>query len=304
MTRQNASLALSVLALCTLGLSLSASAQKSRFTTFDPPGSVETIPNSMNRSGAITGYYFDASVPPVFHGFLRSPDGTLTSFDPVGSVDTEPVSINTAGEISGIYSDANHVSHAFLRDPDGAMTSFDPQDSSGGTFATGINPSGEIIGYYNDWDEPPGPQHGFVRSQDGAYTMFDMPACSSCGNVVSTMPSAINAAGEIIGSFYRDDYATVHAFVRQSDGVITPFNAPGAGASTFPNSINAAGVITGNYYGSGEHGFVRDRDGKITTLDPPRSTYTMPTSINDAGAITGWFTYSHGGEHGFLRSPG
>jgi hypothetical protein len=35
-------LALSVLAFCTLGLSLSANAQKSAFTTFDPPGSVET----------------------------------------------------------------------------------------------------------------------------------------------------------------------------------------------------------------------------------------------------------------------
>ena len=71
-TRQNAMLALSLLALCTLGLSLSASAQKSAFTTFDPPGSVATSPNSMNRSGAITGYYFDGN---IFHGFLRSRQG-------------------------------------------------------------------------------------------------------------------------------------------------------------------------------------------------------------------------------------
>jgi len=93
--------------------------------------------------------------------------------------------------------------------------------------------------------------------------------------------------GEIIGNFYNDGAQTVHAFVRQSDGVITPFNAPCAGTSTFPNSINAAGVITGIYYGCGAaHGFVRDHDGKITTLDPPGSTYTMPTSINDALAIT------------------
>ena len=324
MTRQNAVLALSLLALCTLGLSLSASAQKSAFTKFDPPGSIETIPNSMNRSGAITGYYFDGNIFHGFvrspdgtfttfefpgapstaaasinatgvitgfyfdgnlvaHGFVRSPDGTLTSFDPVGSVNTEPVSINIAGEISGIYSDANHVSHGFLRDPDGAVTSFDVPDSSAGTLVTGMNPSGEIAGYYNDWDEDPKPQLGFLRSPDGAYTTFALPACSSCGNVVSTLPSAINAAGEIIGSFYRDDYGTVHGFVRQSGGAIIPFNAPCAGASTFPNSINAAGVITGDYLGCGAHGFVRDSGGKITTFDPPRSTRTFPTSINDAG---------------------
>jgi hypothetical protein len=48
---------------------------------------------------------------------------------------------------------------------------------------------------------------------------------------------------------------------------------------------------------------VRDRDGKITTFDPPRSTRTFPTSINAARAITGWFTYAHSKEHGFLRSP-
>ena len=77
--RQKAILAFSLLALCTLGLSLSASAQQSAFTKFDPPGSIETIPNSMNRSGAITGYYFDANF--LFHGFLRSPDGTFTTID-------------------------------------------------------------------------------------------------------------------------------------------------------------------------------------------------------------------------------
>jgi len=118
------------------------------------------------------------------------------------------------------------------------------------------------------------------------------------------MPSAINATGEIIGSFYRDDAETVYGFVREPDRKMTIVDAPCPGGSIFPNSINAAGVITGIHYAcGGAHGFVRDRGGKITTFDPPRSTRTMPTSINEAGAIAGWFTYAHGGEHGFLRSP-
>ena len=350
--RHKAMLALSLLALCTMGLSLSASAQKSAFITFDPPGSiVETIPTSMNPSGAITGWYFDgnifhgflrsrqgaftildfpgatgtsgasinpagtitgyywgASVPPAFRGFVRSPDGVLTSFDPAGSVDTEPASNNPAGEISGTYYDANHVSHGFLRDPDGAITSFDVPDSTGATFVTGLSTTGEITGYYDDDDEYPQPQRGFLRSPDGAYTTFDAPpgeGCSSCRiNVLSTTPSAVDATGEIIGSFYRSDAETVYGFVREPDRKITILNAPCPGGSIFPNSINDAGVITGIHYAcGGRHGFVRDSGGKITTFDPPRSTYTMPKSINDAGAITGWFTYAHGGEHGFLRSP-
>ena len=350
MTRQNARLALALLALCTLGLSRSASAQKSAFTKFDPPGSIATSPNSMNRSGAITGYYFDAnylvhsflrspdgtlttidfpggysteaaSLNPagtitgsyfdanfLGHGFVRSPDGVWTSFDPVGSVDTEPVSINPAGEISGTYYDANNVGHGFLRDPDGAITSVDVPDSTGATYVTGMNPTGEITGYYDDDDEWPQPQRGFLRSPDGAYTTFDAPpgeGCSSCRiNVLSTTPSAVNATGEIIGSFYRSDAETVYGFVREPDRKMTILYTPCPGGSIFPNSINAAGVIAGNYYGCGaEHGFVRDRGGKLTTFDPPGSTSTQPTSINDTGAVTGFYADASGVTHGFLRSP-
>jgi hypothetical protein len=110
------------------------------------------------------------------------------------------------------------------------------------------------------------------------HTTFDLPACSSCGNVLSTLPSAINPAGETIGSFYRDDFGAVHCFVRESDG-----------------------VITGDYLGYGAHGFVRDRDRKITTFD----LLALPAPCPEAStrAITGWFTYAHSKEHGFLRSP-
>jgi hypothetical protein len=48
---------LGLLALFTLGLSFSASAQKSTFTTFDPPGSAGTFPASINSAGVITGFY-------------------------------------------------------------------------------------------------------------------------------------------------------------------------------------------------------------------------------------------------------
>jgi hypothetical protein len=63
-------------------------------------------------------------------------------------------------------------------------------------------------------------------------------------------------------------------------------------------------VITGNYIGnSGQHGFVRDRDGELTTFDPGGSSNTAPTSINAAGVITGSYTDASGLSHGFLRSP-
>ena len=48
---------------------------------------------------------------------------------------------------------------------------------------------------------------------------------------------------------------------------------------------------------------MRDRDGKLTTFDPPGSTSTQPTCINDTGAITGFYADASGVTHGFLRSP-
>ena len=67
------------LALCMLGLSLSATARDDRkptIITYDIPGAGTgagqgTFPTTNNPSDAITGYYMDANS--AFHGFLRIP---------------------------------------------------------------------------------------------------------------------------------------------------------------------------------------------------------------------------------------
>ena len=89
------------------------------------------------------------------------------------------------------------------------------------------------------------------------------------------------------------------------------FEAPGAGTAsdqgTFAASINNSGVGTGYYvdsYGN-PHGYLRARDGTITTIDIPGpegaldECGTTPSSINSGGAITGADCF--GG--GFLRPP-
>jgi hypothetical protein len=96
------------------------------FTTFDVPGEgpqgigcYSDCSVGLNDWGAITGYYLDANN--VYHGFVRSPEGTVTSFDAPGANTTPdsysgtfPVSINDQGEITGYYLDANNVNHSFL----------------------------------------------------------------------------------------------------------------------------------------------------------------------------------------------
>src|SRR2546430_9393282 len=77
LTRRRCSLAL-CLAQCSLLLGLCSNAFGQSLTTFDPPGATSTMALSINRRGAITGFYLDGSS--VWHGFLRAPDGAVTTF--------------------------------------------------------------------------------------------------------------------------------------------------------------------------------------------------------------------------------
>ncbi|HEX3431324.1 MAG TPA: hypothetical protein VHT03_10590 [Rhizomicrobium sp.] len=69
-------------------------------TAFDPAGSQATEVYSINRGGAVTGYWSDGT---NVHGFVRSAAGKITSFDPQNSTDPEPYSINDRGQIAGWY---------------------------------------------------------------------------------------------------------------------------------------------------------------------------------------------------------
>jgi hypothetical protein len=109
-----------------------------------------------------------------------------------------------------------------------------------------------------------------------------------------------------------------HGFVRDPNGKITPFDAPGAGTGPYQGtgvnytcpSLNNAGVLAG-YYIDGDnlnHGYLRTRDGHITTFDDPSAgdlagMGTTPSSINLEGTISGIATDAVNW-HGFVRTPG
>ena len=80
-------------------------AHAATFTTFDPSGSTGTFAYSINKRGSIAGDYHDSSG--IYHGFVRTADGTITSFDPSGSAGTFAYSINGKGVIAGDYMDSN-----------------------------------------------------------------------------------------------------------------------------------------------------------------------------------------------------
>ena len=314
-----------------IGLSLlcCGSLYAQHLTSFDapvPPGTGPaqgTFPTAINPAGVIVGSVFDANH--VYHGFVRSGDGTIiTPFDPPGSTNTIVTGITLGLTITGYYTDASGVNHGFLRAPNGRITTIDDPaagTSPGeGTFPLGINTVGEITGYYYDSFFA---SHGFLRTPSGTFTTFDPPTSQG------TIPEAINSTGQIMGIYVSTDPMTglgqVHVFLRTKNGTLT-IDPPGlvtanqsgsagyAGGSVVisgqDGAINAAGSVVGYYADSlGYGGFLRTPDGTITAINEPNSAnsahWTYVNAINPSGTIIGTYldNTASSTSHGFVRDP-
>ena len=309
------------------------------YSTFDPPGAVNTYPTGINSLGDVAGTYTDSFG--ASHGFLRTANGTITTFDAPGSFETVPYGINSSDEITGYaIADFTYEYEGFLRTSDGTITIVDIPGGAGETYPYSINSSGDIAGFavltsgsgvgfiltsggtltifdasnyrifINDTDDVAGTildrdirDVGFVKPNGGSVTTFKVPL------ELFTYVTGFNDSGTVAG--YASDQvcgpnscvgsSTYEGLVRTSDGKITLFQEAKE-VATEATAINASGEITGSYATSQDHGFSRDPSGVMTTIDPPGSTGTFPTSINDSGTITGQF-YMDGAYHGFILTP-
>ena len=284
------------------------------FTTIDAPGAGSTSPEGtfgfgVNSKGDIAAYFIDSNH--VVHGFIRNSSGTITTVDAPGAgtaqnLGTEVVGINASGETVGFIFDAQDTEHSYVRSSGGTFTSFDPPGAIG-SVALCINDGGSVAGGFIDV----GGAHGFVRAPGGTFTTIDPTGDATQVRLVS--PNQINANGVITG-FYFDTNTVSHAFVRDANGTVTVFDAPGAGTAsglgTQARDVNRNGVIVGSFATgvSGmiavEHSFVRNSDGTFTVFDPPTagSDGSAAFRINDSGAIVGVSIDGNLIERGYLRN--
>jgi hypothetical protein len=170
-----------------------------------------------------------------------------------------------------------------------------------GTTVSDINRNSIVIGSYtsNNID------HGYSRTYAGVYTTIDVP-----GNVDNTTPGHINVYGAIAGTFYKNGTSPTRGFLRNTDGSIETFDAPGAGTvfgvGTFPASINPSNAIVGVSVANDDFtrtGWLRNPDGSFVELSVPGSGVTIPGGINDAGTVTGYYSATATGPaHGFVMS--
>ena len=127
------------------------------------------------------------------------------------------------------------------------------------------------------------------------YVSIDIPGAQA------VYPMIVNNSGVVAGEF---DQGTIRlGFVRQSDGTIDTFQAPGANHIAV-NGMNGKGQIVGTYTmgyrrkhsseagqskdsEDGYHAFLRSPTGVLTTIDPPDATSATATGINAGGAVIG-----------------
>jgi len=152
-----------------------------------------------------------------------------------------------------------------------------------------INDRGDVVGVLFDSTQS-NKVRGFVREAKGSFIVFDAEP-----EARGTEPAAINARGEVVGTYGR-------GFVRDKNGNITAFDAPNA-LETFASCINARGDVAGKFVDAAfrEHYFVRDRKGSIVVFDPGPPA-TLPV-INARGDIAGSFYDESQGARlrGYLR---
>jgi probable HAF family extracellular repeat protein len=192
----------------------------------------------------------------------------------------------------GSYIDGSGNEDGFLYS-NGTWTTLDDPLGVNGTFADGINASGQIVGSYIDRS---GNANGFLYS-NGTWTTLDDPSA-----INGTFANGINASGQMVGS-YTDSSGHEDGFL-YSNGTWTTLDDP-LGIDTTAYAINNAGQIVGSYVDSSgnANGFLYS-NGTWTTLDYPSAITTTAYGINASGDIVGSYTDSSGNMYGFLYNNG
>lgn len=165
-----------------------------------------------------------------------------------------------------------------------------PGAASQGTFPSGINDSGEIVGSYIDGA---GHEYGFVETSTGF-------ASISVAGAASTSAYGINDLGQVVGTFV-DGSGVEHGFL-DVNGAISTIDVPGA-VGTSAVAINDSGQIVGSFLspavgtdgnaaGPAVNAFEYS-NGSFTTLASGRNegirgiVQPYPSGINDSGAVVG-----------------
>jgi hypothetical protein len=175
------------------------------------PGGSYTDITGLNNSDELVGYSFAGN---KLQGFTYS-SGV---FSPVNTNANYTLAnaINNKGDVAGAYSLLGSSGTGFSI-INGQLDTFSVPGAPSSTYATGINDSDQIVGYFFGQTV----SGGFLRMPNGDITIF------GAGTLSYQTPKDINNAGFVVGSYGDPVTNTSHGFVHVGDTTYT-FDAPGA----------------------------------------------------------------------------
>lgn len=168
--------------------------------------------------------------------------------------------------------------------------------SGQGTISYDTNNAGISTGTYIDSS---GNSHGFVRDSGGTMATFDVD-----GPLSQTFPDWMNDKGVVVGFYFSASAGTTEAFLRRPGGKIVTLDALGGNSTyTVCNAISDRDVIVGQYGdANGDHGFLRAKDGTITSFDAPNAAGTIGFFLNNRGSAVGPYYDANGVNHAYIRA--
>ena len=292
------------LVLLAVVLLASATFAYAQFTycSIDDPAGYGTRVRGINNTGQIVGSYVYDQYGDV-HALLIQ-NGQFIPLGPNTILQTEysdAYKINDRGDVVGIVCD-EVACHGFLLHK-GVVTTLDYPGASD-TYATSINESGNIIGYWDLYDN----QGNFLYEQgftykNGNFTELTYPGSGDTSAVGN------NDFDVVVGIWDTGPTATTGSGFVEWLGQFISFQAPFPDvAYTQGDGINDFGLIVGQEYTATEyanelgHGFLSIGP-HFTQLNYPGAMETTAWGINLAGQMVGNWYDSNYDAHGWLIRP-
>jgi hypothetical protein len=263
------------------------------FVSIEGPQARATIASAINAHRDVVGRYNDKD--DRVHGFLRDAEGHFETLDvDVRGADlTVARGVNDAGDVVGMYrvpeSGFPEKRHGFIFSRGHYATIDFPGPAGTNTFAWNVTGDGTIVGVFSFPDDG-FKEHGFVLAK-GVWKRIDHPAAAK------TFLSDIDSRGRMLGTWY-DEAGSEHGFLIQDDS-LTEVSVVDADSAFF-DALRDSGTTSGVYTERAtrlRRGFVRDKDGRVTTIDHPG--LTVVRDINNHGDLVGRYVET-GKERGYV----
>jgi probable HAF family extracellular repeat protein len=235
---------------------------------------------AISSNGLLAGTWDDPGGSGGAHMFIYQ-DGAMREVGALYGSNTFSNAINASGQVAGSVEDVRTGRPVLYSG--GALK--DIGDFGGEyAYARDINDSGTVVGY-SDYADRDGRSSQAFTYRDGVMTDIGTP-----GGARWSEAKAINAAGEIAGSFATDTFDQ-HAFI-YSGGAMIDIGTLDDTSEAF--DINALRQVVGTSYlrDIGLHAFLY-ANGKMEDLNAMVAgidgwTLTSAGSINDSGQILAW----------------